>query len=173
MFKPYCCTCIMEREVQTSVVDCQSSMLLPKPRLTINRQCCCRSQGCPLIINAVVKAMLLSKWRSERCGKIKKRRQHQRERTPLIISRWCFPLQALALICSEINHLPCAHAWADCYWQCINVLPILLVWSGQMWPHYADDRHMDNLMYCWVLTVSLGYPYLDAMWRWPPNSGDR
>ena len=81
LFKPCCCMCIMEREVETSVVD---------------RQCCYQSQGCPLIVmNAVVEATLLLKRRSEGFGKGKKRRRRQRERTPL---RRCVSFQVLALL---------------------------------------------------------------------------
>ena len=78
--------CIMEREVETSVVNCQH---------------CYESQGCPLIINTVVEATLLLKQRSKGFGKGNKIRRHQREHM-LSIFQVIFLFQVLALLCKPL-----------------------------------------------------------------------
>ena len=49
-----------------------------------------KARGCLSIVDAVVEATLSSKQRSEDFGKGKKRRQRQRESTPLNIFQGCF-----------------------------------------------------------------------------------
>ena len=94
----------MEREVETSVVNCQH---------------CYESQGCPLIVNTVVEATLLSRQRSKGFGKGNKIRRHQREHT-LSIFQVIFSSQVLALLCKPLL-----------------TVHLCMAEGGQMWLHYA------------------------------------
>ena len=44
---------------------------------------------------------------------------------------------------------------------------LLLVGSGQTWPHYAGEHYMANIMYCWYWQQFYDLPYLATIWRWP------
>ena len=136
-------------------LSCRPSMLLSKPRLSINLQLCCQSHGCPSIVNAVVEATLSSKWRIKRFGKGKKR-WCQWECTALRIFQVMFFLRSdIALLWNE---LPTVYTCVS--WPLLTVYGLLLVGGGQTWLHYALHRwtlyrESDVLL---VLTVISGFP---------------
>ena len=94
----------------------------------VNCQLCYRSQGCPMIVNNVVKATLSSKQRSEGFGKGKKMMASTKNTTThfQVIFWWCmssagFAVKRTACMCVSWPLLTMCYVWPINGWGWANM----------------------------------------------------